>query len=66
MTEKKSVVRYPALDEVKEASPTDIVRWVRFLPSPTDAQRPIAAAIHHAYSLIPTADLTLASKAVGW
>lgn len=57
---------YPTMAEVEQADPVSLTRWVRFLPSPDDAQRDIMDAIIKRRQALSDPVKIAASKAVGW
>lgn len=59
-------MNYPTIEQVDAASAEDVVRWVRFLPSPNDEQRPIMDRIVKRNRELPDEERVKASKAVGW
>lgn len=57
---------YPTLPEVEDADARQLVWWVRYLPSPTDENRPTLIRIIERRNALPEAERVAASKAVGW
>jgi hypothetical protein len=57
---------YPTMDEVERADAVSLTRWVRYLPSPTDAQRDIMDRIIARRQALSDGDKIAASKEVGW
>lgn len=57
---------YPTPDQVESASAEALQRWVRYLPSPTDEQRPTMERILARYSELDADARVAASKRVGW
>lgn len=57
---------YPTLAEVEQASVDQLVAWNRYLPSPSDASRPVLERIIERLGEARQEDRVAASKAVGW
>lgn len=57
---------YPTMEQVEAASAVELVGWLRFLPSPTDEQRPVLERIIERRNALPADERVAASKAVGW
>lgn len=60
---------YPTLAQVEEAGQAELIRWTRYLPSPSDADRPTLERILERLRTVREEDPdghVAASKAVGW
>lgn len=57
---------YPTLEQVGNADVYNITRWLRFLPSPVDEDRPVMDAIIAKRGTFTDAERVRASKDVGW
>ena len=60
---------YPTMEDVEVADQTQLMRWVRYLPSPNDDNRPILVRILERQAELCESDPaghTQASKDVGW
>ena len=60
---------YPSLADVEQADQTQLIRWVRYLPSPDDDNRPILERILERQAKLREGDQAgyiQASKDVGW
>lgn len=56
---------YPTEEQVEAADAVDLQRWLRYLPSPTDAERPVMDRIIACWQVLPRDERVAASKAVG-
>lgn len=64
-----TIPRYPTSDEIERAGLETLVVWNRYLPSPTDEQRPILERIVARYRDLAEQDpaaAVRASRRVGW
>lgn len=61
--------RWPTLEEVEAADVRQLLSWNRFLPSPTDEERPAADRVFKRLGELKAADpaaFVAASKDLGW
>lgn len=64
-----TAMTWPTLAQVEAAGIVELTGWVRFLPSPDDAHRPILVRILERHAALKAADpvaAVAASKSVGW
>lgn len=60
---------YPTMDQVEKAEIFSLTTWIRFLPSPSDENRPVMERIVERFREIKRADpgaVVAASKEVDW
>ena len=59
------MIAYPTVEAVEDATPRQLIVWLRFLPSPTDEQRPAMDLIVNRWQALDQTTRTTASKSVG-